>query len=101
MDHKKIRVLHIDAEKGWRGGQQQAVYLFEAMLREGYDSVFACKTGSALSDYLEDRNFPHFTAAMRGEADLLSAFRIASFCRKHPVNILHLIQRIPTRSESP
>ena len=90
MDHKKIRVLHIDAEKGWRGGQQQAVYLFEAMLREGYDSVFACKTESALHKYFKEKKLPHFTAAMRGEADLLSAFRIASFCRKHPINILHL-----------
>ncbi|MBN2183998.1 MAG: glycosyltransferase [Candidatus Krumholzibacteriota bacterium] len=90
IDRSKIRVLHIDAEKGWRGGQQQAVYLFEAMLREGYDSVFACKTGSVLADYLEERKLPHFTTAMRGEADLFSAFRIASFCRKHPINILHL-----------
>ncbi|MBN2071000.1 MAG: glycosyltransferase [Candidatus Krumholzibacteriota bacterium] len=90
MNGSKLRVLHIDTEKTWRGGQQQAVYLFEAMLKDGYDTVFACRTGSALHDYLKERGLPHFTVGMLGEADLVSAWKIASFCRRHPINIIHL-----------
>ena len=32
MSKKNIGVLHIDSEFGWRGGQQQVIYLLEQMI---------------------------------------------------------------------
>ncbi len=87
---EKIKVLHIDTEKGWRGGQQQAVYLFESMLRKGYETFFACNPGSKLESYFAKKNLPYFALKMKGELDLFSAFRIAKFSKENNINILHL-----------
>ena len=85
-----FKVLHIDTEKGWRGGQQQAVYLFEKMVRNGLDSAMICKKGYELEEYCVKNNLPHFALKVSGEIDLIAAHKIAGLCRKHGFNILHL-----------
>jgi glycosyltransferase involved in cell wall biosynthesis len=86
----KIKVLHIDSEKGWRGGQQQAVYLFEGLLKRGIESVFVCRPGSKLSEYFKNKALPFLEVPMRGELDIFSAFRIANYARKKGFGIFHL-----------
>ena len=90
MKNKEVRVLHIDFQKEWRGGQQQGVYLFETMLNKGYHTMFACRPNSKLSSYFKKNNLPLFEVNMFAEIDLVSAFKIASFCKKNNFNILYL-----------
>ncbi len=85
-----FKVLHIDTEKGWRGGQQQAVYLFEKMVRDNHDTAMLCKKGFELEEYCYKKGLPHFPIRVSGEADLLAGMKIAGICRKHKFNILHL-----------
>lgn len=90
MINKEIKVLHIDSQKEWRGGQQQGIYLFEAMLRKGYKTMFLCRSNSKLSSYLKKNNLPAIEMNMFAEIDFISAIRIALFCRKHKYNVLYL-----------
>jgi len=85
-----IKILHIDTEMGWRGGQQQAVYLFEGLIRRGFETVFVCRPDSELSGYFKNKELPHIEIPMRNELDMFSACRIASYARKNGFNILHL-----------
>ncbi|MCK4980244.1 MAG: glycosyltransferase family 4 protein [Candidatus Delongbacteria bacterium] len=87
---KNIKVLHIDTEMGWRGGQQQAVYLFENLLQKEYSTEFVCKPGSKLSNYFKNNDLPHIEVKMRNELDLISAYKIAKYCRSNKYSILHL-----------
>ena len=90
MENKDIKVLHIDSEKNWRGGQQQAAYLLEAMVAEGFTTAMVCRPGSAFETYCREKNLPHFAVSMHGELDIAAGYRIASLCRKHGFTILHL-----------
>ena len=90
MINKKIKVLHIDSQKEWGGGQQQAVYLYEAMRAKEYKTMFACLPNSKLSSYFKKHNIPLFKINMFGEIDFISAFKIASFCKKNDYNVLCL-----------
>ncbi len=85
-----FKVLHIDTEKGWRGGQQQAVYLFEKMSENGYDTAMLCKKGYELEEYCYKKGLPHFAIRVRGELDIPAGYRISRICRKHNFNVLHL-----------
>ncbi len=89
MEEKIINVLHIDTERTWRGGQQQAVYLHEGLLQNGYKSHFVCQPGSALSKYMEVNNLTYFTLKMFGEIDINAAIRIAKYCKENKINIVH------------
>ena len=85
-----MKVLHIDAEKYWRGGQQQAVYLYEGMLKSGYECGFVCCPGSQLQRYLETNRLNYHCLTFRSEADIISAFQLALLCHRHSYNILQL-----------
>nr|HPL51021.1 glycosyltransferase [Candidatus Cloacimonas acidaminovorans] len=85
-----MKVLHIDAEKHWRGGQQQAVYLYEGMLKSDYKCGFVCCPGSQLRQYFEKKRLPHHCLMFRGESDIISAFNLARLCRRYSYNILQL-----------
>jgi len=87
---KNIRVLHIDTEFTWRGGQQQAVYLYESMLDQGYDTLFVCQPGSPLEKYFKKKNIPYHSLRMHGELDIFAGYKIASLCKNQKFNILHL-----------
>ncbi|NNF99712.1 MAG: glycosyltransferase [Desulfobacteraceae bacterium] len=89
MNDKKVRVLHIDSEYGWRGGQQQVVYLLEAMYKNGYSTRLVCQPGSELAAYCSTQTLPHATVRMRGEIDIFAGYRIARLCRNLSINVIH------------
>ncbi len=90
MPKIKINVLHVDTEMGWRGGQQQAVYLYEAMLQAGYHSSFVCRPGSKLSEYFQRNKLPYHEIDFRGEWDAFAGLRLLLFARHQHYQILHL-----------
>jgi L-malate glycosyltransferase len=85
-----IKVLHIDSEKSWRGGQQQAAYLLERMTDQGFDTAMVCKPDSAMERVCRGKALPVHTLPMHGELDVVAGYRVASLCRKKGYTILHL-----------
>ncbi len=86
---KKIKVLHIDTEKTWRGGQQQAIYLHEGLIKRNIESMFVCQPDSSLNGYCRENNLPCETFKIRGEADILAARKISKLCEAERYNIIH------------
>lgn len=89
MGNEPIKVLHIDSEKGWRGGQQQVSYLLKELVQKGYDTKLICQPRSRLEDFCREHHLPVRGIRMFGEGDLVSAFRIAILCQKENFKILH------------
>lgn len=85
----KPAVLHIDSEFSWRGGQRQATYLHEGLLKRGFRSTFFTPHSSELANYLMSNNLAVETLSMRGELDLLSAYRIAKYAKVNNYDLYH------------
>jgi L-malate glycosyltransferase len=90
MDLKKIRVLHVDTEKGWRSGQQQVGYLLQHMHSMGYQTALVCHPKSTFRNYAKVHKIPHFSVEMNGEFDIIAGFHLALLAAKYHYNILHL-----------
>jgi glycosyltransferase involved in cell wall biosynthesis len=90
MGTATITVLHIDSEMGWRGGQQQAAYLLEAMHRRGFSTALVGQPNSAIGRFCRERDLPFFPLRMRGEGDIIAGWQIARLCRRSGFRILHL-----------
>ncbi len=90
MGKKSIKVLHIDSEKGWRGGQQQVAYLAEGLIRNNYSTAIVCQPKSSLESYCREHGLPYFPIRMLNEGDFIAGLKIAGICYKHDFNILHL-----------
>jgi len=44
-----IRVLHVDTERGWRGGERQTLWLAAELAKRGHESVVAARHGEPLA----------------------------------------------------
>ena len=53
------RVIHIDTERGWRGGQNQVYLLHRGLVAAGVDSSVLCRAGQPLATRLAADGLPH------------------------------------------
>lgn len=53
-----MKVLHLDSGRSMRGGQWQALYLHEGLLRDGFDSLLLAPRGSPLALETARRGLP-------------------------------------------
>ena len=84
-----MRTLHINTERTWRGGEQQTLYLLQALTQRQYMSHLVCQQGSPLEARAREAGLEVFPLVMRGEADLAAAMRIRKLIRKYEYAIIH------------
>ena len=53
------RIIHVDTERGWRGGQNQVYLLHRGLLAAGVDSLVVCRAGQPLAARLAAESLPH------------------------------------------
>ncbi len=82
-------VLHIDEQRGWRGGEQQMVHLACGLQERGIRTALALRPGTPAVQKARREGLRVFEVPMRGEFDLSAALRIARTARANGFNILH------------
>ena len=85
-----MNVLHLNAEKGWRGGEQQLAYLVEELSSTSVKSFVICRQASALADYCEAYQIPYATLPFSNGISVLAALKIKHFCRQHAIDLIHI-----------
>ena len=89
MATKKLNILHLDSEKSWRGGQQQAFYLHKELVKEGINSLFVSNKDAEILIRCKNDNLPFYEKSMFGELDIISAYKLSKLCRRNNITILH------------
>jgi glycosyltransferase involved in cell wall biosynthesis len=82
-------ILHIDTQGAWRGGEAQVFALCRGLLQRGYPINVITQPDSALAARLRQSGIEPVEIPMRGEFDLLAAFRIREICRSRDIHIIH------------
>jgi glycosyltransferase involved in cell wall biosynthesis len=85
-----MRVLHLDEQTGWRGGELQASWLMQGLAKRGHQVWLAGRPGSRfLTDPHGDAAITRVPMPLRSELDLGSVLRIAALVRREKIQILH------------
>ncbi len=84
-----LRILHVDTERTWRGGEQQALSLMLGLRARGQESVVACLPGSAMEERARDVGLAVLPVKMRGEGDLRAAATLRRFAKGHRIDVMH------------
>jgi len=84
-----LRVLHVDTGRTWRGGQRQVFLLHRGLRERGVDSLLVCSAGGVLHDRARAAGLPTRGMGLRGEWDLVSAWRISRLARRWGAGVLH------------
>ena len=84
-----LTVLHVDTERGWRGGERQALWLAEGVRRAGHRSVIAARPGEPLAERAHLAGIDVVPSAPLTEFDVLAAARLRRVIEARGVHIVH------------
>jgi len=84
-----MKILHLNTEKTWRGGEQQTLYLLESLKQRHITSHLVCQPASPLAERALAADIEVFPIAMRGETDLDAARHLRKLIRKFNYDIVH------------
>ena len=84
-----MKILHINTERTWRGGEQQTLYLLQSLIERRISCHLICQPGSPMEKKALEAGVEVFPIAMRGEADLPASLRIRKLISRHGYDIVH------------
>jgi len=85
-----LRVLHIDTERTWRGGEQQALYLAQGLAARGVEQLAVGRPGAPYVERCAAAGVPVEPVAMRGEGDVPAMRRLARLYRSWRPDVIHM-----------
>ncbi len=85
-----MNILHIDEQRTWRGGEQQASYLMRGLVKRGHTCVLAGRPDTPFTNTGHGgAEIPQVMAPFRGEIDLWTARTLAQAVKHYDIDILH------------
>jgi len=85
-----MKIIHLSAEKSWRGGEQQIAYLLQGLEKLGCKQLVVCRRNSAFEKYCVDQNIPHKSLAFRNQFDIVSSLALKKISREFEADIIHI-----------
>jgi len=84
-----MKILHINTEPTWRGGEQQTLNLLVGLNERQIACHLVCQAGSPMEERAVRAGVVVFPITMRGEIDLAAGIRIRKLINKFNYNIVH------------
>ncbi|NIA13105.1 MAG: glycosyltransferase [Nitrospiraceae bacterium] len=85
-----MNVLHIDEQRGWRGGEQQAGYLIRGLAARGHGVFVAGRPdGRFVNAEYGAPSIVRISAPFCTEGDLFTAMKLARAVKRHAIDIIH------------
>ena len=86
----KLRICHVDAERGFSGGEVQVFLLMHGLKARGHHSSLIAPRGSAALLRAESEGFEVRALALRSDLDLWSVWRARGALRDLSPDLVHL-----------
>ena len=84
-----MRVLQVNSARGWGGGEVHCLSLCEELQRAGGEVILACRSNTPLAMRAAQAGIETLLLPNKNDLDLLSAWRMAQFCRHRQIEIVH------------
>ena len=88
----QMRILHVDTEMGWRGGQLQVLLLAQGLARHprfAGSVLTVCRTGSQLATRLAAADLPHTTIAVSSPWSPAAVWRLREVAASFQADLVH------------
>lgn len=84
-----MRILHVDPERGWGGGEVQVRTLLRELVARGHDVTLAAHPGGPLALEVAGSGVQIVPLAIRNNADALAGLKLRRLVRGHDVVHFH------------
>lgn len=88
-DLSRLVVLHLDTERGWRGGQRQALWLARSLADRGHVSIVGARPGEPLAGYAAREGLTVVPCSPAFELDPVAVVKLRGTIARRSVRILH------------
>jgi L-malate glycosyltransferase len=89
VDLPRLTVLHVDTERGWRGGERQVLWLAIGMRDRGHRPIVVARAGDELARRASECGLEVITTTPRSELDLVAAAGLRRAIRRHRAHVVH------------
>jgi glycosyltransferase involved in cell wall biosynthesis len=86
---RRLKILHIDPERGWGGGERQVLSLIEYLVDRGHDCHLLCHPNGPLEQKARAKGFHTRPINVRNEFDPRPAVFFRGLVRKERYDIIH------------
>lgn len=90
MESREIKVLHVETEPGWRGGQRQALLLAKKLVERGVNVLFAAPRKSAMLKKVQDANIPFWPLRSGSQLNPVGVWSLYRAVQRFHPHIIHL-----------
>ncbi len=84
-----MKIIHLNTEKTWRGGERQTFWLARELRDNGHEVWVACRPDFPLSQECEKAGLRVISIQPWMEADVFAAWRLRRFLKAQGIDILH------------
>ena len=84
-----LTVLHVDTERGWRGGERQLLWLASGMRDRGHRAIIVARAGDELAKRATALELEVLEAVPRGELDLFAARKLRRAIIETGAQLIH------------
>lgn len=84
-----INVLHIDTERGWRGGERQTLWLARELAARGHGSIVAARAGEPLASRAGEAGLTVVPCSPASELDVFAAWRLRRVIADRRIDVVH------------
>ena len=82
-------MLHVDTERGWRGGERQTLWLAHELERRGHHSLVAARPGEPLALRAAELGLSVVSCSPVFEADPFASLALNRVVRRQHVDVVH------------
>ena len=86
---RRLKILHIDPERGWGGGERQVLSLLEYLFDRGHECHLLSHPGGPLDRKAQGKGFKILPIKMRNEFDPRSALFFRGLVQREHYDIIH------------
>ena len=86
---RPLRILHIDPERAWGGGERQVIGLLSHLSGWGHENHLLCHPGGRLSTEAQAIGIRTYPLSVRNDLDLRPVFRLRRLIRAGGYDVVH------------
>jgi glycosyltransferase involved in cell wall biosynthesis len=89
MAEDRLTALHLNTERGWRGGEQQMLYLAQGLRARGHAAHVACRPGGECLARVRAAGLPAHELSIRGDLDIFAARKLGRLIDEIGADVVH------------
>ena len=87
---RRLRIIHVDAEREFSGGEVQVFLLIDGLAARGHQNLLLCRPQSAAAAEAARRGIAVHAVPMHGDLDVVAVRRMARWIKAAGADLVHL-----------